>query len=138
LVERTTTSTSNVFNSAADFTTVGFTGTEVQALSDNQDYVLTYSIFRQSETDTILTAGITGGSLTNYSHSVTDTVTPQTTFDWFGFRIPGSTFATTISFKEIDVTISPIPERSTSAVLAATMLGLMFRRRSRKGSAEKP
>jgi hypothetical protein len=129
LNERTTNSTSNVFNSAADFTTVGATGTELQALSDNQDYVLTYSIFRQTATDTVLTAGITGGTLSNYTHSVTDTATPQTTFDWFGFRIPGSTFATTISFKDINVTTTTIPEPSTIGWFAVAMSAVLVRRK---------
>ena len=129
LVERTTTSSSNVFNTAADFTTVGMTGTEVQPLSDNQDYVLTYSIFRQTETDVVLTAGISGGSLSNYSHSVIDTANALTTFDWFGFRIPGSTFATTITFKDINVTTTTIPESSTIAFLAGSLLALMSGRK---------
>ena len=129
LNERTTTTTTNIFNAGADFTTVGTSGTPGQALSDDQNYVLTYSIFRQSDTDTVLTAGISGGSLSNYGHSVTDTSTPQTAFDWFGFRIPGNTFATTISFKDIEVTTITVPEPSTLALLAMPITALLARRK---------
>jgi hypothetical protein len=130
LNERTTFTNGNLFGSSSDFTTVGSTGTPFQALSDGQDYVLTYSIFRQTDTDTVLSAGISGGALSNYSHMVTDTSTPQTSFDYFAFRIPGNTFATNITFKDINVTTTiAVPEPSTLALLAMPMMALFARRK---------
>jgi hypothetical protein len=132
LNERTTLTAPNIFNTGSDFTTVGSTGTPFQALSNNQDYVLTYSISRQSDTETVLSAGISGGTLSNYSHTVTDTSTPQTTFDYFAFRIPGNTFATEIFFKDINVaTITAVPEPSTLALLAMPTMALFVRRKRR-------
>src|SRR5262249_18313406 len=63
LNRRTTLTSNNVFNTGADFMTIGSGGGASQAFANNTDYKLTYSITRLSATQTRLAASITGGTL---------------------------------------------------------------------------
>ena len=106
LRRRTTTTSNNIFNTNTDFTSVGAGGGGSQAFANSTDYVLTYTITRLSATQTRLTASITGGTLTNYSFSTTETSpTPETTFDYFGWRVASSNFASAITFKNLSVNL---------------------------------
>ena len=78
----------------------GTSATPRQALTNDVPYTLTYQIERVTDTDTRLTVSLIGGSV-NLSTTGTETsTTPHTTFDWFGMRIPGTNFATGITFTE--------------------------------------
>jgi pectate lyase/pectin methylesterase-like acyl-CoA thioesterase len=116
LNRRTTLSSNNIFNTGADFTTVGAGGGPAQAFADDTDYTLTYSITRLSATQTRLRASITGGSLGDaYNFSTTETgATPETTFDYFGWRVGSSNFAASITFKNMSVTLGLTPPTITT------------------------
>ncbi|HKQ75856.1 MAG TPA: pectinesterase family protein [Blastocatellia bacterium] len=107
LNRRTTLTSNNVFNTGADFTTIGSGGGAAQAFADNTDYTLTYSITRLSATQTRLAALITGGTLgAAYNFSTTEnSATPETTFDYFGWRVGSSNFAASVTFKNLSVTL---------------------------------
>ena len=111
LNRRTTLTSNNVFNTGADFTTIGSGGGAAQAFADNTDYTLTYSITRLSATQTRLAASITGGALGDaYNFSTTETsATPETTFDYFGWRVGSSNFAASVTFKNLSVTLGLTP-----------------------------
>jgi len=85
---RTTIDKNNIFNTGSDFSTIA-SGVTAQTFANDTDYTLTYTIERLSDTQTQLTAGVTGGALGDaYSYSATETsTTPNTTFDWFGWRM---------------------------------------------------
>lgn len=111
LNRRTTITTNNIFNTGADFTTIGAGGGPARAFADNADYTLTYSITRLSATQTRLSTSITGGALGDtYNFSTTETsATPETTFDYFGWRVGSSNFAASITFKNLSVTLGLTP-----------------------------
>ncbi|HEY6403231.1 MAG TPA: immunoglobulin domain-containing protein, partial [Blastocatellia bacterium] len=111
LNRRATISSNNVFNTGADFTTIGAGGGPAQAFADNTDYTLTYSITRISATQARLSASITGGALgDSYNFSTTETnATPEMTFDYFGWRVGSSNFAASITFKNLSVTLGLTP-----------------------------
>jgi pectate lyase/pectin methylesterase-like acyl-CoA thioesterase len=115
LNRRTTLSSNNIFNTGADFTTVGSGGGPAQAFVDETDYTLTYSITRLSATQTRLYASITGGALGDaYNFSTVETgATPETTFDYFGWRVGSSNFAASITFKNLSVTLGLTPPTIT-------------------------
>src|SRR5262249_28662493 len=58
-----------------------------------------------------LAASITGGTLgAAYNFSTTETsATPETTFDYFGWRVQSSNFAASITFKNLSVTLGLTP-----------------------------
>jgi pectate lyase/pectin methylesterase-like acyl-CoA thioesterase len=111
LNRRTTITTNNIFNTGADFTTIGAGGGPARAFADNTDYTLTYSITRLSATQTRLAASITGGALGDaYNFSTVETsATPETTFDYFGWRVGSSNFAASVTFKNLSVTLGLTP-----------------------------
>lgn len=115
LNRRTTLSSNNIFNTGADFTTVGAGGGPARAFADETDYTLTYSITRLSATQTRLYASITGGALGDaYNFSTIETgATPETTFDYFGWRVGSSNFAASITFKNLSVTLGLTPPTIT-------------------------
>jgi pectate lyase/pectin methylesterase-like acyl-CoA thioesterase len=126
LNRRTTLSSNNIFNTGADFTTIGSGGGTALSFANNTDYVLTYSITRLSATQTTLATSITGGALgTAYNFSTTETsATPATTFDYFGWRVSSSNFAASITFKNLTVTLGLVPPAiTTQPVGAATVEG---------------
>ena len=126
LYRRTTTTATNLFSAGADFTQIGSSGGGAyQNLSDSTDYTLSYTIERSTATTTLLTLGLSGGSIpAGYSQTVTETsATPATSFDYLAFRIPQMAFATTVSVKELSAdyfplapTISVQPSPATVAV----------------------
>ena len=116
LNRRTTLSSNNIFNTGADFTTIGSGGGTARSFADNTDYVLTYSITRLSATQTRLAASITGGTLGDtYNFSTTETsATPETTFDYFGWRVSSANFAASITFKNLSVILGLVPPAITT------------------------
>ena len=123
LNRRTNTSTNNIFNAGADFTTIGAGGT-AQSFADNTDYVLIYTITRLSATETRLAASITGGALGDaYNFSTTETsATPETTFDYFGWRVGSSNFAASMTFKNLLVSKGFTPPTITTQPVGATTI----------------
>jgi pectate lyase/pectin methylesterase-like acyl-CoA thioesterase len=124
LNRRTTTSSNNIFNTGADFTTIGAGGGPAQAFADNTDYTLTYSITRLSATQTRLSASITGGALGDaYNFSTTETsAPPEMTFDYFGWRVGSSNFAASITFKNLSVTLGLTPPIITAQPVGKTTI----------------
>jgi pectin methylesterase-like acyl-CoA thioesterase len=100
ILRRTNLTQGNVFNAIGDFTAITGTGATVrQPLTNNTSYTLTYSIERLSATDTRISVAVTGGALTNFNFtSVESSVSPNTAFDYFGFRVANNTFAQQIKF----------------------------------------
>jgi len=109
LARRTVLSSANVFNSFGDFTPIPGAGASVrQSLVDSTPYTLTYTIERLSDTDTRLSTAVTGGALSNLNFSAVETSpSPNTTFDYFAFRIGGTNFTKTITFTELLVQYTP-------------------------------
>jgi pectate lyase len=110
----------NPFNSAGttdwsviDTNAVGTS--EVASLVNGVSYTLTYEIYRATATSTLLTAFVSGGGLPeNYGRAAVDTDTTLTSFDSFGFRVAGSTFASSITFTRFTVAV----ERSVPEIIA--------------------
>lgn len=113
---RTTLSSANVFNSFGDFSTIPGTGASArQALADGTSYTLTYRIERLSATGTRISASVIGSGLENLSYSaVESSPAPNTTFDYFAFRVGGTNFATRMTFTKLTVRYSPGPPVITS------------------------
>ncbi len=124
LNRRTTLTSNNIFNTGADFTTIGAGGGPAQAFANDIDYTLTYSITRLSATQTRLAASITGGALGDaYNFSTTETSpTPETTFDYFGWRVQSSNFAASITFKNLSVTLGLTPPTITTQPVGRTTI----------------
>jgi Pectinesterase/MBG domain/Immunoglobulin domain len=101
----------NPFNSmgTTDWTTISGTGaTARQTLASNTPYTLSYTIERLSATDNRITVSVTGGTLSNLSYTaVESTPSPNTAFDYFGFRIANNTFAKTVKFTNWLVDYTP-------------------------------
>jgi pectate lyase/pectin methylesterase-like acyl-CoA thioesterase len=124
LNRRTTITSNNIFNTGADFSTIGAGGGPARAFADNTDYTLTYSITRLSATQTRLATSITGGALVEpYNFSTTEnSATPETTFDYFGWRVGSSNFAASITFKNLSVTLGLTPPAITTQPLGKTTI----------------
>ena len=100
----------NPFNSAGDFTAIapGTGATARQTLANDVPYTLTYTIERLSATDTRISVSVTGGALNNLNFtSVESSTTPNTAFDYFGFRVGGNAFAQKIKFTNWSSTTRP-------------------------------
>ena len=101
----------NPFNSFADFpaiTTEAAGATARQTLTNDTPYTLTYTIERLTATRTRISVSVTGGALSNLNYSVVETsTTPETTFDYFTYRIGGSGFASSVKYTRIQVDYSP-------------------------------
>src|SRR5215831_17306110 len=97
---RTTLTSGNPFNSIGDFTAIPGTGaTTRQTLASNTPYTLSYTIERLTATDTKISVAVTGGTLSNLNFSSTETSgTPNTAFDYFGFRVASNAIAQKIQF----------------------------------------
>jgi pectin methylesterase-like acyl-CoA thioesterase len=100
ILRRTNLTGNNPFNSIADFTAIAGTGaTTRQALTNAIPYTLNYTIERLTATDTKISVAVTGGTLSNLNFTATETsATPNTAFDYFGFRVANNTFAQKIQF----------------------------------------
>ncbi len=77
------------------------------ALANSTAYTLTYSITRVDASNTRIDAAVTGGALSNYTWTATDTSAPYTTFDMMAFRIGGSGFSTGIAFTNVKAVFTP-------------------------------
>ncbi|HWA27416.1 MAG TPA: pectinesterase family protein [Lacunisphaera sp.] len=110
----------NPFNSMgatdwAPVTTAGSGTSTVASLTSGTPYTLTYSIRRDTDTNTTVTAAVTGGALpADYSYMATDTATTVTSFDYFGFRIANNSFATGLTFTRIKATVERMAPAITS------------------------
>jgi pectate lyase/pectin methylesterase-like acyl-CoA thioesterase len=124
LNRRTMLSSNNIFNTGADFTTIGSGGGTAQPFADNTDYVLTYTLARLSPTETGIAASITGGTLgDSYNFATIETSpSPDTTFDYFGWRVASSNFAASITFKQLLVLQTLLPPAITAQPAGATVV----------------
>ncbi len=106
----------NVFNNFGDFSPITGSGASArQALQDNTPYTLTYTIERLTETSTRISTSVTGGSLSGLSYSaVENSPAPNTSFDYFAFRIGGTNFANQVTFTELLVDYAPAAPTITS------------------------
>lgn len=108
----------NPFNNFADFATIstGASGaTARQPLENNVPYTLRYTITRLTANETQIEAAVTGGNLNDLNYKVVESsVAPQTTFDYFAFRIAGPAFATKLTFSRLLVDYAPQPPVITS------------------------
>ena len=116
IARRTVLSSANVFNSFGDFTPIPGTGaTARQPLVDNPRYTLNYTIERLTSTNTRISTSVTGGTLSNLNYSsVESSPTPNTSFDYFAFRVGGTNFTNKITFTELRVQYTPAPPAITS------------------------
>src|SRR5262245_50190874 len=106
---RTTLTSGNVFNTAGDFTAIPGSGATVrQTLANATPYTLSYTIERLTATDTRISVAVTGGALSNLNFSSTESSgSPNTAFDYFGFRVANNTFAQKIQFTNWLVDYTP-------------------------------
>jgi pectin methylesterase-like acyl-CoA thioesterase len=109
ILRRTNLTGNNPFNSIADFTAIPGTGaTTRQTLANATPYTLNYSIERLTATETKISVAVTGGALSNLNFTSTETsATPNTAFDYFGFRVANNTFAQKIQFTNWLIDYSP-------------------------------
>src|SRR5215471_19095092 len=100
ILRRTVLTGNNPFNSIGDFTAIPGTGaTTRQTLASGIPYTLSYTIERLTATDTKISVAVTGGTLSNLNFTATENSgSPNTTFDYFGFRIANNAIAQKIQF----------------------------------------
>ncbi|HEX8369386.1 MAG TPA: pectinesterase family protein [Pyrinomonadaceae bacterium] len=103
--------TINIFNS---FTNAGFTAlpgtgaTARQPLTSGTPYTFSYTVTRNSTTETQLTVSVTGGTLSNLNYTAIETsASPYNTFDFFTFRIGGNAFTQKWTFNRLKVDFNP-------------------------------
>ena len=108
---RTVLSNANIFNNFGDFATIAGTGASDRVtIVDGTQYTLTYTIQRLSATDTVISADVNG-----LAYSATEnSPSPATTFDYFAFRVSGTSFANGLNFHRILVAYTPAPPVITS------------------------
>ncbi|HEX8250764.1 MAG TPA: immunoglobulin domain-containing protein, partial [Pyrinomonadaceae bacterium] len=101
----------NIFNS---FTNAGFTAlpgtgaTARQPLTSGTPYTFSYTVTRNSATETQITVSVTGGTLSNLNYTAIETsASPHNTFDFFTFRIGGNAFAQKWTFNRLKVDFNP-------------------------------
>ncbi len=116
IYRRTTLSSNNPFNTIADFTAIPGTGATVrQTLASETLYTLSYSIERLTATDTRISVSVIGGTLANLNFSsVESSQSPNTAFDYFGFRIANNSFAQKIKFTNWLIDYTPATPVITS------------------------
>ncbi len=121
--------TTNIFNSFsnAGFTTLPGTGANArQSLTSGTPYTFSYTVTRNTDTETQITISVTGGTLSNLNYTAIETsANPYNTFDWFSFRFGGNSFAQkwTLHRLKVDfnpaapvITTQPAPPSQTVAV----------------------
>jgi pectin methylesterase-like acyl-CoA thioesterase len=103
------TSANNPFNTFGDFNAISGAGaTARQTLANGTPYTLTYTIERLTANDTRINVAVTGGTLTNLNYTATESSqTPVTAFDYFAFRVGGSTFAQKVQFTNLRIDYTP-------------------------------
>lgn len=103
--------TLNIFNSftAAGFTALPGTGANArQPLTSGTPYTFSYTVTRNSATETAVTIAVTGGALANYNYTAIETSpAPHNTFDFFTFRIGGNAFAQKFTINRLKVDFNP-------------------------------
>lgn len=108
----------NIFNSFADFAPIstGASGATLrQPLENNVPYTLNYTITRLTANETQIETSVTGGNLNGLAYKVVESSNaPQTTFDYFAFRIAGPAFATKLTLTRLLVDFTPQPPVITS------------------------
>src|SRR5262249_15848256 len=106
----------NVFNNFGDFAPINGTGANTrQALSDGVPYTVTDTIERLTATSQRIAVEVTGGSLTNLNYAAVETASsPNTSFDYFAFRVTGPAFATKLAFSRLLVQYAPAAPLITS------------------------
>lgn len=83
------------------------TGSPRSPLVNETLYTFTFTVERLTATDTRLTVSITdAGSFNLNSSAVESSATPNTTFDWLGFRVPNGLFSQ-ITFTQWRVEVTP-------------------------------
>src|SRR5215210_4794954 len=109
IYRRTNLTGNNPFNSFADFTAIPGTGaTTRQTLTNATPYTLVYTIERLTATDTRVTVSVTGGTLSNLNYTaIESSASPNTAFDYFGFRVGGNAFAQKIKFTNWLINYTP-------------------------------
>ncbi|HEX8407929.1 MAG TPA: pectinesterase family protein [Thermoanaerobaculia bacterium] len=100
-----------ILNAFTDFTPIAGSGASArQTLQNDTPYALTLTVERLTATQTRLSVSVTGGTLSGLNYSGVETSnTPNTTFDWFGFRVSGPTFATRMGFTNWRAEYRPAP-----------------------------
>jgi pectate lyase len=125
LGRRDTLTTTNLFNSTADFPVLSSLtagSTDRVALASGVPYTLSMSVLRQSSTVNVVTLSITGGSLpSTYTYVGTDNgaATSSYAFDWFGFRYSGSNLASAVVFTNLKVVYTPSSSSVAAPVISA-------------------
>ena len=116
LGRRAVLSNANVFNNFGDFTTINGSGaSDRQTLESDTLYTLTYTIERLTATSTRLTVTATGGALSSLAWSGVETnPQPLSTFDYFAFRVSGTSFARALTFTRVFVHYLPAPPTITA------------------------
>ncbi len=107
----------NIFNNFADFSaiTAGACGAVARQPLTNNSYTLTYTISRLTAADTRISVAVAGGPLSGLNYTVLESISsPNTSFDYFAFRIAGPSFATKITFTQVLVVYAPTPPLITS------------------------
>jgi hypothetical protein len=116
-----------ILNTSADFaaiTTEATGATERQELADNTPYTLTYTIARLSAMETLISAAVAGGTLSDMYSTVVETNSePNTSFDYFGVRLngPSTRFTDKITFTRLLVDSGPAAPVITAQPRPATM-----------------
>jgi pectin methylesterase-like acyl-CoA thioesterase len=102
---------SGILNAFTEYTPVPGSGASArQTLQNDVPYTLTFGVERRSATETRITVSVTGGALTNLSYTANETSSaPATAFDWFGFRVGGTIFATRMGFTNWRADYTPAP-----------------------------
>ena len=104
--------TTNIFNSMGAGTgwasLSGAGASARQTLANATPYTFTYTVERLSATDNRVTIAVTGGTLSGLTYAATESgPNPNTTFDWFTFRVAGTNFATRMAFSRLAVEYTP-------------------------------
>lgn len=130
---RTTMTAGNIFSASADFTQIGSTvGGSYTPLTSATDYIFTFSVYRQDASTSVLAASITDTAANVMTAgSVVNSGTQLSSFDWLAWRPPNETVGGTITFTQMKVDISAVPEPSAMALTGiAALLGVtLFRRK---------
>lgn len=119
------------------YTTVGSTGGPTgQTLSTGVAYNVTYTITRTDSTTLSQAYYLTGGTLSGFNNTFSDTTASTTEFDTFAIlstSTGGSNFAIDNVLITYSAAVAAVPEPSTYAMIfgGVSFLGLLYQRRRR-------
>lgn len=136
--QRNTLTTNNPLSAAGDWgnnagsTQFGNSTGSTGYFEPGNSYTFTVSMLLTGSSLDITTS-LTGGNFSGLSYTVTDSVSPTTSFDGLIFRLGGNGQYSTINFTSFTVSgVSAIPEPSAYATLAGLgAMGLILTRRRR-------